>query len=398
MSGKRGLGKVPISAVLVVKNEERNIRRVLDSLRWVDDVVVVDDFSTDRTPDIARDWGARVFQRKMDIEGRHRNWAIAKAKHDWILSIDGDELVTPTLARTIASLMERRGWLEKETIVGINLPMRIFIGNLWVRHPGWDPAYQLRLFDRRYVRFSEEEEVHPSIVASEGKTYTLSPEEGVVLHFSYSGFSDLIRKVNAQTDLDARKRIRLGRRYSGLNAVRKFFSHFLKEYTVKGGWRAGLVGLYISFCAGLYQILTWFKMRELDMLSSLRVKAIVVLDGEVVDGDELNAVVERFLYSGYLVVVLGPEGALSFADDRVRLVVKGEVGEIKRQVEGILLEFNGVSYADSLMISGDLGLLQVAKEVGIKAVLLGEAPEENDEVLFPPDSVVSSIREILDTI
>ncbi len=390
-------GVIPISAVLVVKNEERNIRRVLDSLRWVDDVVVVDDFSTDRTLEIAKEWGARVFQRKMDIEGRHRNWAIAKAKHDWILSIDGDEFVTPTLAKTIVSLMERRDWLENERIIGINLPMRMFIGNFWVRHPGWDPAYQLRLFDRRYVRFSEEE-VHPSIVSSEGKTYTVPPEDGIILHFSYSSFSDLIRKVNVQTDLDARKRIRLGRRYSGLNAVRKFFSHFLKEYTVKGGWRAGLVGLYISFCAGLYQILTWFKMRELDMLSLLRVRAIVVLDRDAVSVNKLHEVIERFLGLGYLVAVLGRQDDPSFADDRIRMVMKGNTGKIKRQVEGILLEFNGVSYEDSLMISDDLKLLQVAKEIGIRAVLLGEISERVDNTLFPPDDVVSSIEEVWDTI
>ena len=108
-------GVIPISAVLVVKNEERNIRRVLDSLRWVDDVVVVDDFSTDRTLEIVKEWGARVFQRKMDIEGRHRNWAIAKAKHDWILSIDGDEFVTLPWPRQFLLLWKgETGWRTKE--------------------------------------------------------------------------------------------------------------------------------------------------------------------------------------------------------------------------------------------------------------------------------------------
>ncbi len=248
--------KTPISAVLVVKNEEALIGRVLDSLRWVEDVVVVDDFSEDRTVEIARAKGARVFQRRWDIEGRHRNWAIAQARYDWVLMIDGDELITPKLARTLTDLAQNIGQLEQEGIYGVNLPMKMFIGPIWVRHPGWNPAYQLRFFNRRKIDYYEEE-VHARIrYKDKVRTLTLAKEEGQIIHFSYSSFSGLIDKVNAQTDLEARKRIRLNRRYNGFNAVRKFFSHFLKEYTVRGGWRTGVVGVYISFCAGLYQVLT----------------------------------------------------------------------------------------------------------------------------------------------
>ncbi len=90
--------KIPLSAVIITKNEERNMHYCLKSVAdWVSEIVIVDDESTDKTVDIAKGYGAKVYHRKMDNEGVHRNWAYAQAKNEWVLSLDADEMVSPDL-------------------------------------------------------------------------------------------------------------------------------------------------------------------------------------------------------------------------------------------------------------------------------------------------------------
>jgi len=92
-------GKVPLSVVILTKNEADRIAECIRSIGWADEVLLVDDESTDDTARIAESLGARVVRRKMDIEGRHRNWAAAQATHEWVFSLDADERVTPELAQ-----------------------------------------------------------------------------------------------------------------------------------------------------------------------------------------------------------------------------------------------------------------------------------------------------------
>src|SRR4051812_28592792 len=96
--------KIPLSIVVITKNEERNIEECLSSVAdWADEMVVVDDESSDRTVAMAQRLGAKIYHRKMDIEGVHRNWAYAQAKNEWVLSLDADEMVSPDLRDEITA-------------------------------------------------------------------------------------------------------------------------------------------------------------------------------------------------------------------------------------------------------------------------------------------------------
>ena len=95
-------GKILLSVVIITKNEEANIAECLESVKWADEIVVVDDNSTDRTVEIAQKHTERIFEKKMDIEGRHRNWAYSQARNSWVLSLDADERVMPQLKEEIA--------------------------------------------------------------------------------------------------------------------------------------------------------------------------------------------------------------------------------------------------------------------------------------------------------
>lgn len=147
--------KISLSVVVITKNEEANIEECLGSVsHWADEIVVVDDESTDKTRDIARSFTDKVLLKKMENEGKHRNWAYAQAKNEWVLSLDADEKVTEELQQEISAA------IRNTTFVGFSIPLRNFIGDYWVRHSGWYPASKLRLFKKDKFRY-EEVQVHP---------------------------------------------------------------------------------------------------------------------------------------------------------------------------------------------------------------------------------------------
>ncbi|MBI4335617.1 MAG: glycosyltransferase family 2 protein, partial [Candidatus Omnitrophica bacterium] len=115
--------KVPLSAVVITRNEERNIADCLNSVNWADEIIVVDDFSSDKTIEIARKFTDRILQRKMDIEGVHRNWAYRQARNEWVLSLDADERVTTELAEEIRAVLA-----APTKYNGFTIPRRNYIG------------------------------------------------------------------------------------------------------------------------------------------------------------------------------------------------------------------------------------------------------------------------------
>ena len=98
--------KVPVSVVVITRNEERNIEDCLKSVSWADEIIIVDDGSTDRTIDLAKKYTDKIFSRRMDVEGRHRNYAYSLAKNDWVLSLDADERVSPELREELRELFK----------------------------------------------------------------------------------------------------------------------------------------------------------------------------------------------------------------------------------------------------------------------------------------------------
>ena len=144
-----------LTVVIITKNEEARLLSCLESVSWADEIVVFDDESTDMTRQIAEGFGARVIKRRMDVEGRHRNFGYAQAKNDWVLSLDADERVTAELRDEIIALLK-----NGPDTTGYNIPRRNYIGEYWVRYGGWYPSAQMKLFRKDKFKW-EEVEVHP---------------------------------------------------------------------------------------------------------------------------------------------------------------------------------------------------------------------------------------------
>ncbi len=248
------MDKAPVSVVILTKNEEKNIADCIGSVRdWADEVIIIDDLSTDQTVSIAQTMADKVLIKKMDIEGAHRNWAYAQTKHPWVLSLDADERATPELADEIRQTLASPG-----DFVAFSIPRRNYIGEVWVQNSGWYPSAQIKLIRNDKFKF-EEVEVHPRAFIN-GPRRRLDQD---IIHFSYKNYEDFLSKLNKQTTLEAKKWIRTGRSMSMGRAAWRALDRFFRKFIGKRGWKDGFLGFMVAFFDTLYQIMSYAKYREL---------------------------------------------------------------------------------------------------------------------------------------
>ncbi|MEE3252681.1 MAG: glycosyltransferase family 2 protein, partial [Nitrospinota bacterium] len=138
-----------LSVTIITKNEEKNIGRCLESLKWADEIVVVDTNSADRTKEICRQHTSQVFNEAWHGYGKQKNICAAHAKNNWILNIDSDEVVTLESAEEIQKILN-----EGPKYPLYHLPRKNFFGDRWVRFGGWYPDRILRLYDKEKIAFS----------------------------------------------------------------------------------------------------------------------------------------------------------------------------------------------------------------------------------------------------
>ncbi len=244
---------IPLSVVVITKNEEKNIDDCLKSVvGWASEIVVVDDESSDKTVELVSQYTNKIFRRKMDNEGRHRNWAYAQAQNEWVLSLDADEMVTPELREEIAQA------LQTNSFHFYSIPLRNYIGDYWVKYSGWYPAGKLRLFQKSRFKY-EEVEVHPRVFL-DGKTGHLTKD---IIHKGYPDFEHFLASVNRQTTLEARKWIQTKRPMSLGKALWRTVDRFFRRFIGKKGYKDGFIGFMIAFFDSLYQFLSYVKYVEM---------------------------------------------------------------------------------------------------------------------------------------
>ena len=244
----------PLSAVLITHNEERNLAAALESVRFCDEIVVVDSGSTDRTREIAAQAGARVI-RNEPWPGfvAQRNLAADAARHDWILAVDADERVTAELRDEIQAA--RAAGFDR---AGYRIPRVVHYLGRWIRATDWYPDPQLRLFDRTKGRW-QGGLIHES-VRVRGRVGRLRSE---LQHHPYDDIGHHMRKIDSYTTLWARDAFAAGRRTGTLETVGAPGWAFLRNYVLKGGFRLGEAGLTVSTFNAYYTYAKMAKLREL---------------------------------------------------------------------------------------------------------------------------------------
>lgn len=240
-----------ISATIIARNEARNLPRAIETLRCVDEILVVENDSTDGTAEVARKWGARVVSTTWRGYAGQKNFASAEAAHDWILSIDADEALSEVLEAEILLLKKDGPGFD-----GYDMPrMAQYLGR-WIRHSGWYPDRKIRLFDRKKARF-EGDFVHES-VRLQGSVGHL---EGDLLHYTCDSLSDHLRTMDRYTTLAAEEMRSRGKTAGyGKLALDPPWT-FLRTYVLKQGFRDGYQGLAISYMAAMYNFIKNAKSR-----------------------------------------------------------------------------------------------------------------------------------------
>jgi glycosyltransferase involved in cell wall biosynthesis len=249
-----------LSVVLITRNEAARIRRCLESVRWADELIVVDQHSTDGTGEICREYGAKVFVREMRAGfGEQKQFAISQASCPWILSLDADEVVTPELRSEIEATLRQPG-----PYIGFTLPrLTCYLGR-FIRYCGWYPRPVLRLFRRGRGRFTESV-VHEE-VRVDGPVGQLRAD---LLHYSYESLSDHLRKLDLYTTYDSQMLARRGIHVTPWNATWLFIGKpllvFLRKYLWQQGFREGRHGLVLSAMAAFVTFVNYAKLWETDL-------------------------------------------------------------------------------------------------------------------------------------
>ena len=234
-----------LSAILITHNEAHNLPACLGSLHgWVDEIVIVDNGSTDDTLAIAQQHGARIV-RVSDWPGfgPQKNRALDAAQCDWVLSIDADERVSPELAQSIQRAV------QDDANLAYHLPRLSWYCGRFMRHSGWYPDPVLRLFKRGRARFSDDL-VHERLVPQD-PAQTL---QGHLLHYSFMNFSQVLTKVDRYSSASAQQMHARGRRAYFVEAPLRGLWAFFRTYVLKAGFLDGPQGfaLAVSNAQGTY--------------------------------------------------------------------------------------------------------------------------------------------------
>lgn len=244
-----------ISAILITKNESKNILACLRSISWCDEIIIVDNFSRDGTAEFAKEFGAKVFQEEWKGYGAQKNSALLRARGDWILSIDADERVSPELKTEITDVLKR-----EQRVHGYYIPRKNHFRGKWIRHGGWYPDYSLRLFRRGKGAF-EERSVHEKVIVEGPLGYLRHP----LIHYTYSSVSDFVIRMEKYSRLSCVEMQKSKKNYPFFLGVLRGIHTFFNMYLVRLGFLDGNDGLFLAISYSYYTVLKYYRNSKCDL-------------------------------------------------------------------------------------------------------------------------------------
>jgi glycosyltransferase involved in cell wall biosynthesis len=242
-----------LSVIVIALNQEDNIVPCLETVRWADDIVMVDSGSQDRTVELAQNFTDRIFNITWPGFGAAKNYALDQARGDWVFSLDTDERVSAALRDEILAAVQSAGQLA-----GYKVPRKNYFGVRWVKRLGWYPDYTLRLFRRNNGRFRDRA-VHEEVLVN-GPVGVL---HNSLDHYSYASVSDYLARQDLYARLAAREMLREGRRPRAGELFWRPCSHFFKLYVLRLGFLEGRLGYTLALLSSLYNFLKYYYLREL---------------------------------------------------------------------------------------------------------------------------------------
>lgn len=244
-----------ISAVIITLNEERNIERCLRSLSGVvDEIVVIDSFSKDKTEEICRAHNARFIQQSFLGHIQQKNFAIDQASCEWILSLDADEALSEELRNSILTVK------STASVDGYRMNRLTNYCGHWVKHCGWYPDTKLRLVKKNNARWKGVNPHDRLEMNANEETGWLS---GDLLHYSYYTKEDHLRQIEYFGDIAARELYQQGGKSSWVKIILKTIAQFIKSFVIKRGFLDGKTGFVISRLSAFATFRKYIKLKNL---------------------------------------------------------------------------------------------------------------------------------------
>ena len=245
-----------LSVIIITKNEAANIGACLESVKWADEIIVVDSGSSDSTVEICREFGAQVHEHDWPGFGKQKNRALSYATHKWVFALDADERVTPELRSQLIKA------IEEDSEDGFYVPRLSQFCGKFIRHSGWYPDYVLRLFRRTKGRFSDDM-VHERVLLEGSAGRLTSP----LLHYSYLNEADVRRKAEQYARAGAMQMFKSGKTASLADAPLRAAWAFVRTYCLRLGFLDGIAGLNIAL---MNARTTHLKYNQLKALNSAK--------------------------------------------------------------------------------------------------------------------------------
>lgn len=242
-----------LSVVIITHNEEDNIRDALESVKWADEIVVVDSFSADRTAEICREYTDKVYSFEWAGFSEQKNKAVSMTTQPWVFVLDADERVTKELKDEILDVIK-----DKSSMDGYYVPRKNYFAYRWIKHGGWWPDYTLRLFRREKGLF-EAREVHESIKVLGSTGYLKNPIE----HYTYKNVDDYLKRMQTYSILAARELFKKGRRANILDIIFRPPATFFRMFFLQLGMLDGIYGIILAYLYSVYTYKKYSKLREM---------------------------------------------------------------------------------------------------------------------------------------
>jgi len=251
-----------LSIVISAYNEQKKIRACLESAKWADEIIFVDNSSTDKTAKIAKEFTKKIYTAKNDPKkiDLQKNLGIEKATNDWIFLLDADEVITPELKEEIKETIE----INNSAVNGYSVPRKNIIFGRWIEYTGWYPDYQLRLFRKGKGKY-EETHYHEPIKVAGNTEKLLSNLE----HYNYDSVSQFFyRGLQVYAPNEAEELLRKGYVFSYADVIKFPFKEFLSRYFAREGYKDGFHGLVLSLLMAFYHLAVfvylWEKKKFID--------------------------------------------------------------------------------------------------------------------------------------
>jgi glycosyltransferase involved in cell wall biosynthesis len=262
-----------LTGIIPSLNEEQNLEACIESFREIcDEIIVVDSGSTDRTLEIARRYTDRIYVRPWADYRTFLKFAMPRARHRWLLIVDCDERLTPSLRKEVRDRVDREG----AGAVGFRMKRTSHFLGRRIRYSGWQNDFVYRFFQKGRGG-PRDREVHPGIVI-DGPIEAL---DGLLLHFPYPTFEDYFSKFNRYTSAAARDRLRAGKRASWSDRFLSPPARFLRTYFLRLGFLDGYPGFVLSVLGAFYVFARYTKMWQMQNAERLAAETqrLTVLDG-----------------------------------------------------------------------------------------------------------------------